>query len=218
VADGVKQSLFGVGIGCSSQIPYATVRWDQDTSSAALSNPPRAAPAAAPTAPAARPQASVLSVPGSAGRLLPRCGAGWGLARGRGAEARGRWKRPFILPKLSSAKTPAQFIAVCSASTLAEKRSISSLLRGQTRAKRGALSRPTRAHVYELQPTTNSDKLSDHHNILLPLLADLPTASSLATQLRRYDHFPQLPMMVIGRVAQAAEVEARAVVENPARV
>jgi hypothetical protein len=34
------------------------------------------APAAAPTAPAARPQASVLSVPGSAGRLLPRCGAG----------------------------------------------------------------------------------------------------------------------------------------------
>ena len=64
-------------------------------------NPPRAAPAAAPTAPAARPQASVLSVPGSAGRLLPRCGAGWGLARGRGAEARGRWKRPFILPKLT---------------------------------------------------------------------------------------------------------------------
>ena len=76
-----------------------------------------AAPAAAPTAPAARPQASVLAVPGGAaygwrgwpaadtlGRVLG--GAGGWAARGHDtggahtAGARGWWKRPFVLPIL----------------------------------------------------------------------------------------------------------------------
>jgi hypothetical protein len=54
----------------------------------------------------------------------------------------------------------AQFIAVYSASILAETLRIPSLLRRQSRENRGALSRPIRAHVCQLQPTTNSDKLS----------------------------------------------------------
>src|SRR5262245_1261355 len=66
-----------------------------------------------------------------------------------------------VAPPTPNQYSIAQFIAVCSASTLAEKRSISSLLWCQPREKRGALSRPTRAHVHQLQPTTNSDKLSE---------------------------------------------------------
>src|SRR5712691_12968074 len=54
----------------------------------------------------------------------------------------------------------AQFIAVCSASKLAEELRLSSLFRRQSCEKRGASSRPPRAHVYQLRPTTNSDKLS----------------------------------------------------------
>ena len=42
--------------------------------------------------------------------------------------------------------------------------SISSRLRHRCRENRGALARPTRIHVCQLQPTTNSDKLSDSLN------------------------------------------------------
>ena len=57
------------------------------------------------------------------------------------------------------------FLAMCSAYTLAEQLRISSLLRRQGRAKRGAVSRPTRAPVSQLQPTTNTDTLSDTRSV-----------------------------------------------------
>ena len=43
-------------------------------------------------------------------------------------------------------------------------------------------------------------------------------ASSLATQLSRHHKFPQDPVVVVGRVAQASNINVRAVGQNPARV
>src|SRR6266480_2882425 len=55
----------------------------------------------------------------------------------------------------------AQFLAVCSASNLAEARCISSLLQGSSLAKTRAFSRPSRAHGHHLRPSTNCYKLSE---------------------------------------------------------
>jgi len=55
----------------------------------------------------------------------------------------------------------AQFIAVCSASTLAEKRHMSSPFSSQSRENRRPSSRPTRAYIHQFQPPANADKLSD---------------------------------------------------------
>jgi putative ABC transport system substrate-binding protein len=49
----------------------------------------------------------------------------------------------------------AQFIAVCSASNLAEARGISSPLQGSSLAKTRAFSRPSRAYGHHLRPSTN---------------------------------------------------------------
>src|SRR4051812_33922838 len=49
----------------------------------------------------------------------------------------------------------AQFLAVCSASNLAEARCISSLLQGSSLAKTRAFSRPSRAHGHHLRPSTH---------------------------------------------------------------
>src|SRR5262252_2231321 len=56
-------------------------------------------------------------------------------------------------------KVIAQFIAVCSASILAEKLCMSSLLSGSSLENKGASSRPARAYICQLQPTTSSDKV-----------------------------------------------------------
>src|SRR5438874_2749549 len=65
----------------------------------------------------------------------------------------------------------AQFIAVCSASNLAEARCISSLLQGSSLAKTRAFSRPSRAHGHHLRPSTNCEKLSEvcFHEIFVAL-------------------------------------------------
>src|SRR5881409_2361139 len=55
----------------------------------------------------------------------------------------------------------AQFIAVCSASILAEELRISSPFSSQSRENREAVWRHTRIHIHQLQTTTKSDKLSD---------------------------------------------------------
>src|SRR6516165_5040208 len=68
--------------------------------------------------------------------------------------------------KHSSTRRFAQFIAVCSASILAEKLRMSWLLSSWSLENKGASSRPARASIYQLQPTTNSDKLSDVGNTL----------------------------------------------------
>src|SRR5438094_6001019 len=66
----------------------------------------------------------------------------------------------------------AQFIAVCSASNLAEARCISSLLQGSSLAKTRAFSRPSRAHGHHLRPSTNCYKLSENFHIPPDLVVD----------------------------------------------
>ena len=72
-----------------------------------------ATPPAALATQAARPQASVLSVPCGAGLLLPAAVHERGLASGRGAEARGRWKRPVVLPILRGVTQRQQEVQPC---------------------------------------------------------------------------------------------------------
>src|SRR5437762_7135806 len=55
----------------------------------------------------------------------------------------------------------AQFISVCSAYILAETLCISSSFLSSSRAKRRASERRTPLFIDSLQPSTNSDKLSD---------------------------------------------------------
>ena len=55
----------------------------------------------------------------------------------------------------------AQFIAVCSASILAEELRISSPFSSQSHENRKAALRHTCIRIYQLQPTTKSDKVSD---------------------------------------------------------
>jgi hypothetical protein len=57
----------------------------------------------------------------------------------------------------------AQFIAVCSAKTLALELHVSSPFSSQLRENRGASLRRTPLFADQLRPTTNSDKLSDEH-------------------------------------------------------
>ena len=59
-------------------------------------------------------------------------------------------------------KPCAQFLAVCSASILAEALRIGSQFSSKSRVKRGVSVSRTRTHLDRLQPTTNSDKLSDN--------------------------------------------------------
>jgi site-specific DNA-adenine methylase len=64
--------------------------------------------------------------------------------------------------------TVAQFLAVCSASTLAMELHVSSPFSSQLREKRGASLRRTPLPTDQLRPTTNSDKLSGkfYHSIV----------------------------------------------------
>jgi hypothetical protein len=55
----------------------------------------------------------------------------------------------------------APWLAVCRTSTLAATLRLSSRVRRQSRAKRGAVSRPTRAQRDQRQPTTNFDTLRE---------------------------------------------------------
>jgi hypothetical protein len=61
----------------------------------------------------------------------------------------------------------AQFLAVCSASTLAEELRIFSPFSSQSRESREAALRDMRIHIYQLQPTTRSDKLSEKEVVYL---------------------------------------------------
>jgi hypothetical protein len=65
------------------------------------------------------------------------------------------------MPATSCHSAVAQFLAVCSASILAEQLRMPSRLSRQSLENKGASSRSTHAHIYQLHPTTNSDKLSD---------------------------------------------------------
>src|SRR6266852_1944437 len=58
----------------------------------------------------------------------------------------------------------AQFLTVCSTSTLAVELRVSSPFSRQFRARRKAALRQTRTHIPPLQPTTTSDKLRDLDN------------------------------------------------------
>jgi hypothetical protein len=62
---------------------------------------------------------------------------------------------------MARAKSVAQFIAVCRAYILAEKRRLSSRLQRPSRAKTWTSSRLSRAHGHTLRLMTNSEKLSD---------------------------------------------------------
>src|SRR5262247_1553090 len=55
----------------------------------------------------------------------------------------------------------AQFLVLCSASTLAEELHSSSPFASQSRARREAVLGPPRIPTHQLRPTTKSDKLSD---------------------------------------------------------
>jgi hypothetical protein len=55
----------------------------------------------------------------------------------------------------------AQFLAMCSASTRAQERCISVPFSSPSRANRGASERRTRPSVYQRQPSTHADTLSD---------------------------------------------------------
>jgi hypothetical protein len=77
-----------------------------------------------------------------------------------------RRQHPALLQNLV-----ARFIAVCSASILAEALCLSSPFSGQSRAKRSVSQKRTSRLRDELQPSTNSDKLSDpgkRHSIEYP--------------------------------------------------
>jgi hypothetical protein len=64
-----------------------------------------------------------------------------------------------------SINAAAQFIGVCSSSTLAAKLSISSVLRRQSRENRRVSLPCTRTHIYQLQPTTHCCKLSETRDL-----------------------------------------------------
>ena len=73
----------------------------------------------------------------------------------------------------------AQFLAVCRASLLAEKLRISSPLSSQSLEITGALSRPLCACIYQLQPSTNAEKLSEADMLHS---TDTPCAHALRTR------------------------------------
>src|SRR6185436_4349971 len=100
------------------------------------------------------------------------------MARGRSANL----GVPLLLDAMACVTVLlcAQFLGVCSSSTLAAKLSISSVLRRQSSESRRVAWPCTRTHRYQLQATTNGYTLSEPDCLCTPwLLAGGPEARQL---------------------------------------